>query len=223
MLLLQTPTPEVQAGILAAANTNEELLRNAGRALKLWLNEQPHLPDDFDEKRLSLMFLQCKNGMEKAKAAVEMYHTLKRRYPEFLTGRDPCQPWFARTTDTVFLLPLPELTDDYCRVLLAGNFHPDISTYFVNDVIKLDFMVLEMLISEEVTPFDIVIIDCANSGAQHFAKYTLPIIRKFATVILDGYKIRLNSFHFLNAPIYVQIVVGLIKLVIKPKLFRRVS
>ena len=47
MGLIPPPTQETYAAILSDSGIDEESLKTAAKELKLWLEDQPHLPHEF--------------------------------------------------------------------------------------------------------------------------------------------------------------------------------
>ncbi|PSN57147.1 hypothetical protein C0J52_01309 [Blattella germanica] len=79
-------------------NLDDKKIRRAVEALKNWLVQQPHLPQDKDDGQLERLFLRCKQSVERSKVTLDMYYTLRTALPEVFSNRDPDSQWFKLVT-----------------------------------------------------------------------------------------------------------------------------
>ncbi|KDR19512.1 Retinaldehyde-binding protein 1-like protein 2 [Zootermopsis nevadensis] len=209
--------------VLAEIGLNKDSLKEAVRVLKEWLEQQPHLPSECDEGRLERRFVWCKASLERTKSAIDMYYTLRAVVPEILSNRDPFSPWFRQITSVSYCLPLPTLTDDCHRVVVLGNLDPDASKYNVLDVFKLIFMVGDVRFSEDCCVADTYIVDMTNFGVGHIAKITMPAVKKLEICAIKGYSARIRAIHYVNVPRYADVLINLVRSVMKPKIASRMQ
>ena len=83
-----------------------------------------------------------------------------------------------------YFLPLPRLTDYLCRITVSGLLKTDVSKFKVNDSLKMDTTVLDLLLPEEVSPFDIHVMHMAGISPKHIIQYTSPVFRRLNAFIL---------------------------------------
>ncbi|KAJ9598614.1 hypothetical protein L9F63_010704, partial [Diploptera punctata] len=118
-----------------------------------------------------------------------------------------------------FIVLLPKLTDDLDRVGIMGFYSEDFNIY---SAFKLLLMCLEMRMCEDYNLKDIVIIDFNNITAMSVTKITLPAVKKFAECSLKGYNSRIKSVHIINSSPITEVLVTIIKTLLRNKLVDRV-
>lgn len=220
-LALPPPSNDVVEYVRAATGVNENRIKEAVNILKNWVKLQPHLPHDYDEGRLERRYMWCKASMERTKSSLDMYYTLRNAVPDILSNRDPFSPWFSQITSLSYCLPLPRLTEECYRVVIIGNLDPDATNYNLLDVFKIVFMVGDVRLSEDCCLGDIYIVDLANFGLGHMAKITITALKKLEVCAMKGYSARIKAIHYLNVPPYADMIINLMRSVMKPKIAAR--
>lgn len=74
----------------AKRNLNEvpERIEADLQALKTWIDQQPHLNPRTDDQFLVAFLRGCKYSLEKTKAKLDKYYTLRTKYPELFNVTD---------------------------------------------------------------------------------------------------------------------------------------
>ena len=67
---------------------NPERLEEDLLALKTWLQQQPHLKANTDDQFLMAFLRGCKYSLEKTKAKIDKFFTLKTKFPEMFNVTD---------------------------------------------------------------------------------------------------------------------------------------
>ncbi|XP_069698826.1 retinol-binding protein pinta-like isoform X1 [Periplaneta americana] len=215
------PTEAQIAKIRDNTGYSEEHLEEAVKKIKNWLQEQPHLPNVHDDKRLKILYMHCKGRMKKVHESLDTYYSMKNIAHEILFDRDPLKPWFKDTNEICYYLPLPSLTDELCRVTLLGLLDPSLSKYNSKNVLRVAYMSHDVRYLNEFCPTDIYIMDCAQGSPGHITKYPFRMLKWIHDFGLIGYRVQLKSAHFINAPIFLNVFIAVVKLILKPKLFKR--
>jgi hypothetical protein len=83
-----------------------------------------------------------------------------------------------------YFFPMPRLTDDLCRVTVAGLIDPDPDNFNITDVTNMECIMSDVKFFEEFSPFDILIVDIGKSGPKHTVKHTLPALRAIKALLL---------------------------------------
>lgn len=220
-MALPPPSNDVVEHVRAAAGVNENRIQEAVKNLKEWLKLQPHLPHDYDEGRLERRYIWCKASLERTKSSLDMYYTLRAAVPDILSNRDPFSAWFKQITSLSYCLPLPRLTEECHRVVMVGNLDPDATKYNLLDFFKIIFMVGDVRFSEDCCVADTYIVDMANFGLGHVAKITFTAVKKLEVCAMKGYSARIKALHYVNVPPYADVVINLMRSVMKPKIAAR--
>lgn len=221
-MTLVSPSDEVIGAVRAEFGLDQHGINDAVCSLKTWLSMQPHLPNNVDDGRLERWLIRCKNSLEKTKTSIDMYYTLKNMMPEILCDRDPAKPWFKQIVTIGYGCPLPRLTSDNCRVILMGlqPSNPDILN--MNDILKFQFMIQDIRMCEDYSASDIYIMDYSNFTMGHVTKITFTIIKKMEVCAMKGFNMRIKEIHLINVPAFAEMLVNLIKSVLKEKIASRI-
>ncbi|XP_069698827.1 retinol-binding protein pinta-like isoform X2 [Periplaneta americana] len=171
------PTEAQIAKIRDNTGYSEEHLEEAVKKIKNWLQEQPHLPNVHDDKRLKILYMHCKGRMKKVHESLDTYYSMKNIAHEILFDRDPLKPWFKDTNEICYYLPLPSLTDELCRVTLLGLLDPSLSKYNSKNVLRVAYMSHDVRYLNEFCPTDIYIMDCAQGSPGHITKYPFRMLK----------------------------------------------
>ncbi|GAB1867374.1 Alpha-tocopherol transfer protein-like [Camponotus japonicus] len=218
MLKLEMPTFKE---ILKETRGNEQLLEELLDKLRLWLKQQIHLPQDISEQRLKFYIYSAKFNLEKAKKRLDLHYTLRNLIPEVYTTRDPLADCVIQATTIMQWLPLPKLTPENFRIIFFRLIHSDNSIFDVYEYIKYYTMIIEMRIEEDTVNSDIIIFDCTNLTFDHILKFT-PIVIKKVDTILEAYGTRLKAIHLINAPSFIDVLMTIVKSIMKAKLVKRI-
>ncbi|XP_069698959.1 alpha-tocopherol transfer protein-like [Periplaneta americana] len=221
MALLGTSKETIDA-VRSKAGLTEDRTKEAVKALKEWLELQPHLPHDYDEARVESLFLRCKASVERCKEVIDMYYTVRSAIPEIFCNRDPEESWFQLASSVRCCIPLPRLTEDFNRVRLIACLDQDPSKYNVYDMHKMIYMVTEIRTMEDYCFGDVYIIDFNNLTMAHVVKYSLPVLKKLEIASMKAFKARIRGIHFINVAPFVDSTIHLFKSLLKPKISARV-
>ena len=85
-----------------------------------------------------------------------------------------------------FGFTLLERTPENDRVSMIGSKKKDTEGYDPHNDLKAGFLSLEIRMMEDYFAKEILIMDCTHSTAAHAARFSLPLIKKFVTVLLVG-------------------------------------
>lgn len=69
-----------------------ERIPNDVKALRAWLDTQPHLNPNLNDQFLVSFLRGCKYSLERTKEKIDTYFTMKTAMPEILVNRDPTDP-----------------------------------------------------------------------------------------------------------------------------------
>ncbi|XP_069698964.1 alpha-tocopherol transfer protein-like [Periplaneta americana] len=219
---MEMVTKETITGVRSILGLDQKKITRAVNAIREWLQQQPHLPQDLDDSQLERIFLRCKRSVERVKEVIDMYYTLRTALPEIFSGRDPSQQWFKTNTNLRLILPLPKLTEDLDRITLSVIMDPDPDKYIVYDTMKLLFMILDIRMRDDYFVSDIFVVDVGNLTVGHAAKYTIPIWKKLEVCCLRGYNTRVKAIHVINVPSFFEATLNMVKTLLKPKMAARI-
>ncbi|XP_069698920.1 alpha-tocopherol transfer protein-like [Periplaneta americana] len=221
-MVLPPPSKEVLQHVREEFGLDEQGVKQAVRVIREWLEHQPHLPNDCDDARLERWIIRCKNSLERTKHSLDMYYSLKTVLPDMLMNRDPHADWFKTSINMGYSCPLSKLTKDFSRVTVMGCLDPDTTNLVTSDVLRVNFMIQDIRMSEDYCSSDIYIMDFDKFSIGHFSKVTLPILKKMEVCAMKGYNVRIKEIHLINTPPIAEASISLLKSVMKPKIAARI-
>lgn len=62
------------------------------KALRTWINTQPHLNTNLSDQFFVTFLRGCKYSLERTKQKIDKFFTIKTAMPELLADRDPTHP-----------------------------------------------------------------------------------------------------------------------------------
>ncbi|KAJ9598615.1 hypothetical protein L9F63_010705, partial [Diploptera punctata] len=162
-----------------------------------------------DDERIKVAVAGIKNWME-----------LQPHLPEEDDGR--LERWLIRcknnmektkhTLDMYYSLKtrIPELMSNW-----------DLDETWAQEIFNQGFIALMPRICEDYNLKDIIIIDFKNITAKSVLRITLPAVKKFADCALKGYNMRIRSMHIINSTPITEVLVTIIKTILRNKLVER--
>ncbi|XP_069699155.1 uncharacterized protein [Periplaneta americana] len=177
----RAPNKDVVQKVWQEFGLNEQRVKESVEALKKWLAMQPHLPEEsgsLHEARLERWLIRCKNSMERTKQSIDLYYTLKSLAPDLMCGWNPRSKWFQDTVQKFCFFPMPELTPEGDRVIIARYINNDSTNFVPDDLNKICLMTTEVRMCEEYCFTDILIFDIENYTLGHASKVKFTTVKK---------------------------------------------
>ncbi|XP_073847525.1 alpha-tocopherol transfer protein-like [Musca autumnalis] len=207
MTQIRPLTPELQKIAVeelgeVPARIPEDLL-----ALKTWIKQQPHLRARNDDQFLIQFLRGCKYSLEKAKTKIDLYFSLKTKYPNMFAATDVDDPKFKEIYDLgcYILLPIPLHETGPRIVFFQFNYNPDLIS--VEDLYYGTNAVFELAILNDphagIHGF-VYIFDFAKMTARHFLQFTPTICKKVVTFLEKSLPFRVRGVYFINVPAMAQ-------------------
>ncbi|MPC26285.1 Alpha-tocopherol transfer protein-like [Portunus trituberculatus] len=127
--------------------------------------------------------------------------------------------------DTTLVMPLPRSAKDQSITLLARPGLRNPNTTSMDDMMKAVLVTLD-LIQEEEESLGIVgfqmLLDAGEMTLAHASQITPPLMKKFATLIQDGYPMRPKGLNYINTPAAFDTVFNIFRSFMKEKMKKRV-
>lgn len=205
-------------------NETEETRRTALLEIRRWLaKEKPNLHAHLEDKYLLAFLRGCKFRIEATKNKLINYYTMRRDEPAWFGNRDPLLKEIQELVNLGVFIPLKMTYQNRLVVIIRVAAHnPKIHKQ--DDVFKAGMMVLDVVAkeSEQCQIYGCVaIFDMAGVTIAHAAEMTPKVVKRLV-FSWQNYHIRPKQLEFINAPIYVNIVLNIFKSFMKPKMKERV-
>ncbi|XP_018909249.2 retinol-binding protein pinta-like [Bemisia tabaci] len=199
-----------------------DIIEESVKHLKEWMAKEPHLPTIEDEEWLKTFFYNNKFSLEKTKAKLAAYYTLKNEYPDIMKNRDPCSPALQQAREALMTcISLERTSAGYTMIYNKFSADPealDLRNYAKRVLMLADAMHLEKF---RLRPC-IVITDCQHLNYRHILKMP-PHVGSLGIILNGAYTERVKAFHLINAPPFVYKMVELVKRYLPAKMGNRVQ
>lgn len=221
-----TFTLDDEARKFAEENLNEtdETRKAALCEIKQWLiEERPDLHAHLEDKYLLEFLRGCKFRIERTKTKLTNYYTMRRDEPAWFTRRDPQLREIQELVNLGVFIPLKMTHENRLVVIIRVAAH-DPKVHKQDDVFKTGMMILDIAAREsELCQIYgcVAIFDMEGLTLAHGTEMTPKVIKR-AVYSWQNYHIRPKQLEFINAPVYVNVVLNIFKSFMKPKMKERV-
>ncbi|XP_068142172.1 alpha-tocopherol transfer protein [Drosophila tropicalis] len=195
---------ELQKNAIELLNEVPDRIDNDIAALREWIKQQPHLKSRTDDQFLVNFLRGCKYSLEKTKAKIDRFYTLRTKYPEYYLAHnvdlEKCLELFR--LGVIVVLPRP-LNDNGPRLafIRSGVYNPDVHSF--QEINRACMTMQQIMLDEDdvaIVNGLISILDLANVGMGHFLQMTPAIAKKMTVYQEEALPLRPQGTHFINTP-----------------------
>lgn len=191
-------------------NVSEEVQKKINQ-LRNWVDSQPHLPKDIDN-RLILRFLHsCYYDVEKTKQTIELFFKVRDSAPELVNHRDPLSPAMQKAMK---IAKVAHYEISGKRNIWFWQLNdPGLEQYdYIQDA-RMFFMTCDawILSNDELAEEDIVVMDAKDISLKFISKFNMSVARKLSKYQEDAMPIRLKQIHIINAPPFIDKLFSIMK------------
>jgi len=225
MVNLRPLSDELQRVAITELNEVPERIEKDLEALRLWLNQSPHIKSREDDQFLVTFLRGCKYSLEKAKKKIELYYTARTQTPEFFNNRDTQDNFIQEIINLGLIMPLPvDETKSVPRIILTrlGGYNYD--KYDFISVMKVTYLMADWcMINSDVTIITghINVVDLKGCGLSLLSQITPSVIKKLST-LLEPFPVRIKAIHLVNPPKGIDVAFRMFMSVCHEKLRSRV-
>ncbi|KAJ8965222.1 hypothetical protein NQ314_004292 [Rhamnusium bicolor] len=205
-------------------NETEERRETALIEMKKWLvEEKPNLHARLEDKYILPFLRGCKFDCEKTKVKLTNYYTLRRNQPQWFQNRNPLLPEIQELVKLGIFVPLTLTLENRLVVIIRTAAH-DPKKHKQDDVFKAGKMILDIAAMqyERAQIYGITaIFDMTGVNIWH-AKQLTPNMIKNAVFAWQNYHCSPKQLEFINAPLYINVVLNIFKNFMSEKIRKRV-
>uniref|UniRef100_A0A1I8MTM3 CRAL-TRIO domain-containing protein n=1 Tax=Musca domestica TaxID=7370 RepID=A0A1I8MTM3_MUSDO len=173
-------------------------------SFKLWIEQQPHLKARTDDQFLIQFLRGCKYSMERAKVKIDLYYTLKTKFPQMFGVYDVDDRQLRRMCRLGCFLPLPQpLHDNGCR-LVVSHFNYNTNDFTMEEVIHPGIATTELFTIDDphaCISGIICIIDMSKVTMAHLLQASPLFLKTTVTYVEKSLPLRIKAIYFVNVPL----------------------
>lgn len=214
---------EVQAYARKMINEYEDTRDDAVEEIKKWLEDHPKLHARTEYESILPFLRGCKFNLEKTKLKLKNYYVLRSEVPEWFKNRDPSLPEIQELIKLGVFMPLRKLHENRLVVVIRTGAH-DPKKHSQDNVFKTGKMVLDIAAkeSEHCQIYGITAIFDMNNVTLSHALQLKPHMIKKAVFAWQNYHCSPKQLEFINAPVYINVVLNVFKTFMSEKLKSRI-
>lgn len=192
--------------------------------LRQWLCENPRINAKSDDVSILYFLRGCKFDVERTKQKLRNFYVMKTERPEWFTNRDPLLPEIQDLVKLGVFVPLRKYQDNRLVVIIRAAAHnPKI--HLQDDVFKTGKMMLDIaaLEHENASVYGVTAIFDLKGVSLAHARQLPPSVVKKAVYAWQNYHCRPKQLEFVNAPVYVNVMLRIFKRFMSEKLKSRIN
>ncbi|XP_050361886.1 uncharacterized protein LOC126781107 [Nymphalis io] len=212
--MIRELSPELAKIAKNELNENPTQVASDLQNLKEWISKQSHLRARTDDQWLIALLRGCKFSLERVKAKLDLFYTLRTTAPEVTLRQKPTEPQFLEflRLGTCVILPQPKNSLSPCVILIrAGEYDPD--KYNVADIMCILYYLVQILVIENDTATvmgTVIAVDYQNVTLNHLTQASPSLLKKLVAVSQDSLPLRLKGSHHVNVPSGIEIIFKLV-------------
>lgn len=205
-------------------NETEESRANCIEEIRKWLEENQWLNAKNDDLSILTFLRGCKFNIERTKDKLKNYYVMRAERPEWFTNRDPLLPEIKELVRLGVFVPLRKFQDNRLIVIIRAAAH-DPKRHDMNDVFKAGKMLLDIaaMENEQTSIYGVTAIFDMKGVSLAHVRQLPPSLIKEAVHAWQNYHCRPKQLEFVNAPVYVNVVLRIFKRFMSEKLRGRVN
>lgn len=194
------------------------------KKIRKWVQDNPKLHAKTDENSILAFLRGCKFNLEKTQQKINNFYVMKSERSEWFQNRDPTLPNLRELIHLGVFVPLNTYHEGKLVVIIRTAAH-DPKKHKQDDVFKAGKMILDVAVKENfenVTIYGVsAIFDMKNVSLGH-ARQLPPSVVKKVVYAWQNYHCRPKQLEFVNAPLYINVVLNIFKSFMSEKLKGRV-
>lgn len=211
--------------VAAYLNETDDVRSIKIEELRTWILENKDLHAPTDDFTILRFLRACKFNMERTKYKFRNFYKQRSVLPDWYGTRDPFLPEVQEMLNLGVFLPLRKLNSDGKMVVVIRAAVHNPSKHKQSDVLKAGLMILDLAMrdSESVSIHGIIaILDLDGVTAGHALQLQPSLIKNLVHAWQGCYPLRIQSLDFVNAPVYVNVVLKIFRSFMTAKLKSRV-
>ncbi|XP_075164992.1 clavesin-2-like [Haematobia irritans] len=193
--------PHLQKIANEELNEVESRIEQDLKDIRKWLEHQPHLKVRQDDQFLIQFLRGCKYSLEKAKEKLDMYYSLKSKFPEIMNVTNVDEPEFREIHRLGCFQDLPLPLNGIGPRLILLRFNFSTSQYKIDEICRPGCAAHEVMLIND--PYACIcglsyIVDMGQATANHYLQMTPNFCKKMVTFLEKSLPFRIKSVYYVN-------------------------
>ncbi|KAF5293988.1 hypothetical protein FQR65_LT10959 [Abscondita terminalis] len=171
--------------------------------IRKWLTEQHHLIARTDDHTLLIFLRNCKFSLEKTKAKIDSYYTIKSTFPKLFKNRDPFQPQIQNVLRNNLVSFLPKVSNGPVLLLVRlANANPDV--VLAEDALKTGLLLADICLQHHVDSSIVghaLLADFKDLPMKYLLQVTPALLKTVATCFVNVFPLSMKALCFINLPL----------------------
>ncbi|CAH0758099.1 unnamed protein product [Diatraea saccharalis] len=202
-----------------------EEIKDLLKQFREWINSDPQLPNDIEDRILTRFLHGCHYDLEKTKNAFKIFISVREQCPELLCDRDPLSPQVQKMF--TFLKQAQIMLSNNRKLWIWKLDDPGLQNFDSFQDAKMFFITTDMwlLFDDILEDEDILLTDTKDiiSMKFFFTKFSFSIARKMMRYQQEALPVRLKQIHVVNAPPFIDRIFSWLKPFLKKEITEMVS
>ncbi|XP_005189925.2 retinol-binding protein pinta [Musca domestica] len=196
------------------------------QALKLWIQAEPHLRARTDDQFLIQFLRGCKYSLERAKEKIDLFYSLKTKYPSMFGSIDVDDGKFRTIHNMGCYIALPKPLNENGPRIVVFRFSYNAAEYSIDDVFLPGAAMHEVMIYND--PYAcingiIYLVDFELATGSHFLQMTPNFCMKLLSFLEKSMPYRVKHIYYLNTSPAAQQFLKALLLFFSEKLKQRIT
>ncbi|XP_017780085.1 PREDICTED: alpha-tocopherol transfer protein [Nicrophorus vespilloides] len=191
--------------------------------IRSWYDENPEINGCRDADAIVPFLRGCKFDLERAKIKLRNYYKMRQETPQWFANRDPELEEIQELVNLGVFVPMRKLHENRLVVIIKTAAH-DPGKHKQDDVFKAGKMILDVAAKEQESAqiYGVTAIFDMTGVSLGHARQLPPKVIKKAVFAWQNYHCRPKQLEFVNAPLYINVVLNVFKSFMSEKLKGRV-
>uniref|UniRef100_A0A1I8NNE2 CRAL-TRIO domain-containing protein n=1 Tax=Stomoxys calcitrans TaxID=35570 RepID=A0A1I8NNE2_STOCA len=170
-------------------------------ALREWIKLQPHLRVRDDDQLLIQFLRGCKYSLERAKEKIDLFYSLKSKYPQMMNATDVNDPKFREICHLSCFLPFPIPVNGNGSRIVTFRFRYPTSKFNLENVCQPGIALHELWMLTD--PYACIngldyIVDCGPATASHYMQMSPNFCKALVSYLEKSMPFRIKSIYYIN-------------------------
>lgn len=174
--------------------------------------------------RLENFLIKNKFRVERTKTKLDGYFTLKGVHPRFFQPERLLvnSPAMQNVLKFCYITMLPHLQDDGTRIIFCKFIDTNVDLMNLIDIFAYSMVLFDLMLSFDYSSSVRFVADIGGMTFGHYTKMDPAAITTCFMIYQEAFSARISGIHYINAPSFADLLMKLMRMCLKPKIFQRV-